>query len=86
MNKGGRQLKLNRKSVQEDVRKVALALVIAILVSVIINDKNLIDYVYVIIIALVLWFAGIIKPSSDDEPDITNVRIVKEKDNNNPKE
>ena len=61
-----KKIKLNTSSLQEDFRKIAIAILVAVLVASIINEKPLLDNIVALIFAALIWFLGLIKNESNN--------------------
>lgn len=60
-------MRLNFKAVQDDIRKIAIAVFLAALISVLVNDKSFSDFIWPIMFSVCTWLLGIIEaPGSEN--------------------
>ena len=61
-------MRLNFKAVQDDIRKIAIAVFLAALISVLVNDKSFSDFIWPIMFSVCIIEApGSEKPKTKEE-------------------
>ena len=61
-------MRLNFKAVQDDIRKIAIAVFLAALISVLVNDKSFSDFIWPIMFSVCSWLLGIIEAPGSEKP------------------
>ena len=61
-------MRLNFKAVQDDIRKIAIAVFLAALISVLVNDKSFSDFIWPIMFSVCTWLLGIIEAPGSEKP------------------